>query len=289
MDLPPELRNQIYRQLLETHSEILVTRRKKSTRHSVTTHSGFVARNKPRQEYEIKATTLGMQDGRKRRLAVAKVHPLELLRLSKTIHEEARPIFYGANTFTFDTPYALELFQRRTYGNFGFLKNINIKCVTPKGYDHLGDLAWIKAPTQITIGISMHVWNHDLAAVGNHLGQALSRFVRNKIRILEDHRDFRATAELAKQSERFDTVHFEAGPEARFRLADRTIVTAAKPQESHNLIRGAIFEVWESWQRMKEADEKAREKARKADEWREKWRRQQRGEKNPTLSDSNSD
>lgn len=125
-DLPPELRNKIYGILLTSEYPIKITRhRNRRTRKQA--GGAWTYLDICQSLYKVKGTIKPGQGKRTKRRSIDSVHSIALLRVSKEIHAEAAPIFYGLNKFIFESVGPLKEFTTGVKLHKGFLADIELK------------------------------------------------------------------------------------------------------------------------------------------------------------------
>jgi hypothetical protein len=122
--LPPELRNRIYEEALVAGGPIFISRYK--NRDASQTMDAY--------RFASMVQIPAKRPSRQTNFFYKEHHEAAILRLNRTIYEEARPILYGKNTFNFAIPTTLREFYFKFKSGSKLIEDIELDEVGKRGY-----------------------------------------------------------------------------------------------------------------------------------------------------------
>ena len=246
-DLPAEIRNEIYWLALKTRGDIVISRHRVIEKIN-SNDSPTLKSVKRSVRYKIKGTTILLYGRRKRRVAVAAAHPLNILRVSKLIRSEAMPVFYGSNRFIFDTSTAMSKFKLQTGIQFGLLKDVVVKSLTYANQNYLyNSLPALKNPTRVEITGMMCKWTYDdPTKVSGWVWCAVKNFVTNRPEWASDDLYAKGPHKYVpidddEQKQRFDALRFVLYPGSKITGEGGTRVQIKNIEHGHEVFREAML------------------------------------------------
>lgn len=257
--LPPELRNMIYNFALTTDNPVEILRFRRLRTDHVQRLDKAVTHVTNVYEYGPKSKILTWRGKQKRRSPAITVLALNLLLASKTVRGEALPILYGANTFKFDTVWAVKAFLVLIGNCALLLKDIDLPVAEAfAANENLSILERLSDPTRIVVRVPTEGGSAYFAAIT--VRWAIRDYVqrheyygyRTGSRILERF-------QLDAQMRRFDRMEFKIDEGCQFGgQGDGEPYTMKDPVERARRFKEMVREMF-----TKEAKEQAaREKER---------------------------
>lgn len=263
LDLPTEMRNRIYLELLVTTNPIVVERQE----------NGNHWKNRPRtkymteRSYKVRAFEQGFKGVQRQngRLVHLK-YSIPILLANKIIHKEATPIFYGANRFVFSNTPTMSEFMVRSGSNFAHLTKVDIRMISLRTTKHLRNCLFaLKSPQRVELNVLSQSENFSLPAIVERLWSDIVKPFVTQIGEWQDEDDmeddeyeddgayhggsyvFTPVPDAEAQTKRFDLFWFSTwGYWEWDKLSESLGYRIRGRQQRHDAIKVAVLERWNS-------------------------------------------
>lgn len=274
-ELPAEIRNKIYFELLVSNRKIIIKR----FQNGGTKRTRKQSSNMPERSMKVKGYIESDRGFRTPgRAYLSRFHTLSILVATKSIHNEARQIFYGANTFIFMSALALSEFKARTDENFALLRDLKIVDVARGSIQQIRNaVSAIKSPEMVELSLYSAPSTKDLSEIAECMWRDLAKhFVSHRMAWIDydndsgnegsaepdDQGDPRYAVEgdlekgfytlseivdLKKQRQRFKKLRFGFTPGQSFWNEDMHCYCRVSDWGyGHTRIKAAVLACWES-------------------------------------------